>query len=395
MPENEVARPEMRKPSPIGPEVYWSIVTALFLVGALLIGLLPKPYSDWVKQDSGFSAFTLYTVIFAALVLISYRKQNPDFWMIKLIGGRAIQVSEQGPTHVLRLPLFETITLPKSSIQEEYPKNGDQIDWEKESGQPPAEGKVAPIRVTTDPRPAAPGNPLEHTMTLAMSLAVSYRIYDPLQFVVVLGGGVNGEEGLKNARKQIEDVSIATLTAVVGKNTPARIISNFSVINLALEKAIQYLVDGVMPEVNANGEVIGGRSHPSSAWGVEIISVQVVRNDMPLEVNKQMRDVPAAHLEKVAVEARAEGEKRRLTLVGQGTASARQALEEAALVGFANGFRSALKLAEDESIGLTPQQLAAVQTADKIAQSDNKTIVLGEQVITSLPRQIAEALNRT
>jgi regulator of protease activity HflC (stomatin/prohibitin superfamily) len=374
---------KVKQPRPLGPEWYWLVVSIWLVIVGIMAGFLVEPIKADIVQIVGINWFYLYLfVIIPAYVALSYKEQTSDQWGIKLLfGSRPLQVTNNGPANVM-WPIFGFTTLPKTTIQNQYPAEDKDIDWERNANEPSAPNKVAPIRATTgvDDEEATEKDPLKHRLTLNLSDTVTFRINDPIQFLIVLGGGNDGEAGLVNARKQIEDVAVGAMVAAIGKKTASWVIENIKVLNRSLKQSTQKLV----------GEISTGAVDQNNAWGVEVVNAQIVRFDLPTQVNLALRNVPKAEFEKQATITTAEGEEERLIHVGQGKASARQAEEKAALVGMADGVRYAI----NQNLGLTGAQISALQAVDEIARSQNKTIVLGEGVITGLPGQIAKAIGQ-
>jgi len=135
-------------------------------------------------------------------------------------------------------------------------------------------------------------------MTLSVNFAVQYAITDIFDYTANFGS-------TEEIQKQLRDIGEVTIVEDITQNTPASFIKNLPKINLKLAEQVKERFENS---------------------GVNIISVRLLSPDISHEVSMALAGIPKARAEAAQVEARAEGEKTRLTKEGEGKGAAELAL---------------------------------------------------------------------
>src|SRR5690606_17685676 len=111
-------------------------------------------------------------------------------------------------------------------------------------------------------------------------------------------------------------------------------------------------------------------------WGIQVEEAGITNVNPGHGYNKKIQDRNKTSTEKDATTRRAEGEKQKRTLEGQGTARAEKALLEAR----AEGYAKIAKTAKTEH----GQIAISADVAGKIAGSDTNTVVVGADGLKDL-----------
>ncbi len=299
-----------------------------------------------------------YLTIFYIILSIKIVHEEEIGGIILL--GEPIEDAEAGP-HLVPFLFAKVRRFPRGVIQQEIPGEPNEIWHEK--GFPPADSKlVPPIRVTTG-EDTKSTDPLDRRMTLEPTATNRFRINSVTKFLSTV-------VTLEEAKRQVFDVVVAFLSKEFAQRTPRTILRDLSVISGALDAEVNTLV---------------------TSWGLDSEGTQVKLVDLPRTVSEALRDVPASTLQKTATITRAEAEKQKRKLEGQGTAQAEQSLIEAR----GKGIKNAAELT-----GLTPANILAAETVQaSLGKAGDRAVVLGAGGISEamgLASTIAETLkNKT
>jgi len=325
----------------------WAITGFFLLVLGLLDLELAKHSSkifgsDWLEWNWGWAAFFAQVLY----ILFSFRIVGPTEVGAKLFFGKPIQELSSGLTFA-PLGIMSVTKETRLVIEEQYPDDPENV-WKGDQNQMPA-GKMPPIRVT-HAQPAEPSDdPINRRMTTEVSIIVRYRIRGFIQFLTTIGS-------VKEARRQIRDIVVATVREELARKTPAQTLAEWGNINGILRAAIEKLV-GVTA------------SNGTSSWGVDVENVRMEEVDLGRTVNEGLRNVPRADLDKKVTVTTAEGESEKRRLEGIGSATALQVLLEAKSIGYAK-IAEALKLDKGSLI-------LQVETAREAMEKSKYSLVAG------------------
>lgn len=263
----------------------YMMVCSIFLVCLGLYGFISE--AVWVK-----SIF----YILLAYIIFSVKVVRPEELGAILFLGKPLVEVGPGP-HIIPFGFYSLIKETALVVQEQYPGEPETID--RTESDIVAPGKVFPMRVTT----GASDNPkdaLDHRVTAEITAIARKRIKRGsfIKFLTTIGT-------MEEANRQIRDTVESVIKIEFPKRSPKNILLELNDINEELEKAVIKLTE---------------------SWGIEVKDISLIDIDLGKKVNKALRDIPAAVLEKQAVIEKAHGERVRLTQEGLGTADAELAL---------------------------------------------------------------------
>ncbi|MBC8464934.1 MAG: hypothetical protein H8D63_00965 [Parcubacteria group bacterium] len=242
-------------------------------------------------------------------------------------------------------PFFGIKRDTKKIVQFELPPS-ELIYWG--SGDVP-EGMYAPLRFGQVGKPskveAEENNPLSNNQTTDGSIQARIRIDGKSLYEYFTTIGT-----LKNAEKMILDAMVSKVQAILGKKTPLWTKRNFDKVNEEITRALHKFVVG---------------------WGVVALDVYLVNYDYSHETNKSMRGVVVAEFERKATVTRAEGEREKRMLEGQGQADADKAIGDA---------KTDVLVKRTEELDVTGAEVLGAETAGDVAKNVEDLTVLGENV---------------
>lgn len=279
-------------------------------------------------------------------VLASLRQIGPDKQGVLLLFGKPLKALGSG-LHFVPFMVCTLCTETKLVIQEQYPDDPENV-WKGDGDRLP--GMMTPIRVTHLGQDGA--DPLSRRMTTEVSLVVRFRIDDLLVFIQTIGS-------LAEAKKQIRDTVTAKAREELAQKTPAETLANWDKINACLKKEVEQLV---------------------GSWGVLVEDVRLEDVDMGHTVNRALRNVTSASLEKEKVKKEAEGERYRLEEEGEGQAKARLLLLQAEAKG---------TKALADKLGVTEgETLLALNLLREALKQGNQVIISGNDGLADIIKMV-------
>lgn len=293
------------------------------------------------------NVFMLIVGVLSGWILASLRQIGPDRQGVLLFFGKPLRGLGAG-LHFVPFLVCTLRTETKLVIQEQYPDNPENVWKGDEASRPP--GKMPPIRVTHLGEDRA--DPLSRRMTTEISLVVRFWIDDLVVFIQTIGS-------LEEAKRQIRDTVTAKAREELAQKTPAQTLAEWDKINDCLKKEVEKLVGN---------------------WGMRVEDVRLEDVDMGHTVNKALRDVTSASLEKETIKKRAEGEKYRLENEGAGQAKARQLLLEAEAKG-TKALAEELGVAEGET-------LLALNLLREALKQGNQVIISGNDGLADILKMV-------
>lgn len=301
-----------------------------------------------------YSGFTVAFYVLILYIVASLRIVGPKELGCILIFGRPWRNVSSGLIPV-PLGICSLVKETRNTIQDELPAEPEKIyrgsDTDKEgTSMPPdlqALGMKPPIRVTFSGRNKASEDalideedPYDRRLTEEVVPVIRWRIDDLKIFLTTVGS-------VKEARRQMEDVCIATFTVHLTKVSPAVALIRLNKYSGVLKKAVEKLVGG---------------------WGVHIQSAQIKALRFSKALNTAVQNVVVQERNKMAKIREGEG------LGGR---------EEAVLNGRTAGMK---KMATD--LKLEGGAILGAETARAIAgegdKSSQRTIIAGTGGFTEL-----------
>lgn len=319
----------------------WVIATIVLFVNSFLLAaeyFLFSKYSVVIPGAEGAEWNWGWAVFFTQLlyIFLSFRIVGPTELGAMLFFGDPVREVSSG---LVFIP-FGICQLEKETrlvIQEEFPADPEHIF--REEGKV-SEGMFPPIRIPFADKQGE-DDPLSRRITAEVVPIVRYRIKDYIIFLTTIGSR-------KEAKKQMEDATIALCMGELTKLSVAEALLTLQDFSQRLKKEIDDLVED---------------------WGIEVETAQIKAINFHHALNKAISGLPEARFQAKAVVEKAEGEKKKRILEGEGTGNA----EKAVLSGRTAGLKKmAEELAIDASIVL------GAETARAITENPGqKTIVVG------------------
>ena len=199
--------------------------------------------------------------------------------------------------HFIPLFLMQVLKAPRTVQEFQCPDDPERIFKGDDKETLPL-GMVRPIRAVTRAPENIEKDILDTRMTLSVNFAVQYAITGIFDYTANFGS-------TEEIQKQLRDIGEVTIVEDITQNTPASFIKNLPKINLKLAEQVKERFENS---------------------GVNIISVRLLSPDISHEVSMALAGIPKARAEAAQVEAKAEGEKTRLTKEGEGKGAAELAL---------------------------------------------------------------------
>lgn len=291
---------------------------------------------EWNWGWAIFFAQLLYTIF-------SFKTVGPTEIGAKLFFGKPVQAVKPGLIFV-PLGIFKLKKETGLTLQDELP--GDPEKIYREDGPAPA-GMFPPIRIPFANTPKG-DDPLYRRVTAEVIPIIRYKISDYLLFLTTIGS-------IEAAKKQMEDSTIALCMRELTKIPVADALISLQKFNHELQKTIEKLV------------------HP---WGIEVKTAQIKLINFHHDLNQAIANVPEAEFAAKVLAKKAEGEKTKRQLEGEGDGLAGKAI----LDGRTEGLK---KMKND--LGLTPDLVLSAETARAITQNPGqKTVIVGTKGFADL-----------
>ncbi len=299
---------------------------------------------EWSWGLAMFLAIVLYTIA-------SFHTIGPTELGARIFLGRPIDNLSSGFVFV-PFGIFELEKAPCVFIQSELPSDPEHIYRGKDKV---PDNMFPPIRIPFGvPKKPVDGDgtladdPYNQRMTQEVVPVITWQIDDFVTFLTIIGG-------VEQAKRQMEDVSIANLTEAFALVTPAVALKGLVTFSDELKVAIE---------------------KATSEWGVSIKSAKIKAINFNHELNESIIGIAQAHVKARAAIITAEGEKEKRRLEGEGAGAA----EKAVLAGRTEGLK---KMMDD--LGLEGHEVLGAETARGITSNPGqKTIIIGKGGIGEL-----------
>ena len=310
-----------------------------------------------------------WAMFFAQILYIvfSFKTVGPTELGAILFFGKPVKEVSSGLVFI-PLGICKLQTETRLTIQDELPSDPQHI-YRGEDKIP--EGMFPPIRIPFGfPRTAEdlekldikfpPGmtkkelvvpledDPLNVRVTAEVVPIIRWNIKDYIQFLTTIGSR-------KEARNQMEDCAIASLTREFAKITPAVALANLGTYSYALEEEIKERIEG---------------------WGINLKNAQIKAINFHRDLNTAIGEVPRMKLKAKTITINAKAEKEQKRLLGEGEGAAEKAILD--------GRTAGLKTMKDD-LGLAPDLVLSAETARAITQNPGqKTVIVGPKGFSDL-----------
>jgi len=315
--------------------LFWAVIIFFNLAALFFEKLYLSLHSEQIfgmEWNWGWAAFfaqVLYTIL-------SFRIVGPTELGAILFFGKPIKAVGSGLAFV-PLGICQLKKETRLVIQEEFPADPEHIF--REEGKVP-EGMFPPIRIPFADDPKA-DDPLGRRVTAEVVPVVRYRIDNYILFLTTIGSRAE-------AKRQMEDAVIALCMRELTQLSVSEALVTLQRFNKRLKEMIDNMVEG---------------------WGINAETAQVKAINFHHDLNKSIASLPEARFQAKAAIETAEGEKKKLSLEGEGKGNA----EKSVLLGRAEGLK---RMAEE--LKLDSQTILNAETARAITQNPGqKTIVVG------------------
>lgn len=336
------------------PWLLWSttiVFYALALLCAFVLGIYDVGSADkllGMEWNSGLSLL----IVLAGYTASQFKSIKADELGAIDFFGKPMCLVRPGPVFVPPLCSFNKEVA--RSQQNELPAEPEKI-WRGKDDQAatvPAEeaarGFRPPNRVVfgnynkdeSDKLKIPTDDPLDRRMTQEVAFTVTLAMDDYIRFITTVGS-------YKEALQRINDLSLVVCQELFGGLTPA-------VANCQLNKF--------------SGKIREALVISTESWGLKLVQFNIKQIVLAHKLNESVQGIAVAGAEAVAVGKRAEGEKKKRTLEGEGSAAA----EKAILTARGEGIRDGAKAA-----GVEADTFLGSNTAVDIAKGANDTIILG------------------
>jgi regulator of protease activity HflC (stomatin/prohibitin superfamily) len=299
----------------------------------------------------------LVTILFT---IASYRTVGPFDFGVRLFFGKVIDEVGSGlvfvPVGFCSLRKFSNLVQ-----QAELPAEPEDIyrgTAEDPDGKNIPKGKYPPIRIVFgEPKNKGSQNvddPYNHRMAVEVTPVVRYRMVDAVKFVKTIGSW-------ESARRQIEDVVVATLNEKFSQMSPSEALKKLHKINLKLSGK-NGVIDSMLTD-----------------WGLDLESIRIKPFGFSHKLNDAVMAVPIAMQRKKVSIIDAEGARETKRLEGEGKGAA----EKAELEGRAAGFKN---MAETlKNLGVEGRMVLGAETARAVTNNPGqKTVVVGADGFSNL-----------
>ncbi len=338
--------------------VIW--VTIAYVLFLLLIIVLSFFSTTIFGEDLNWGLAMFLSIVLYTIA--SLRKIGPTELGARILFGKPIDNVYSGFVFV-PFGIFELLTAPCVFIQSELPSDPEHI-YRGKGEVPP--NMFPPIRIPFGV-PIKPvvgdgtleDDPYNQRMTQEVVPVITWKIDDFVTFLSSIGS-------VKEAARQMEDVSIANLTESFALITPA----------VALKDLLGFS-DKLKTTIEA----------ATNEWGVSIRSAKIKAINFNHELNESIIGIAQAHVKAKAAIITAEGEKKKRLLEGEGAGLA----EKAVLDGRTDGLKKMMT-----NLGLKGSEVLGAETARGITNNPGqKTIIVGADGFGKLAAVAGTVLEET
>ncbi len=328
---------------------YWLIVlviNGIFILGEILASTISSDIK-FLGTSLSWTAImmilhTLYTV--ASIVILGPQWQGSFVFL-----GRPLFNISSGP-HYVPAGICSIARVTRLVEELELPGEPEEI-WhgDESQGQTLPAGKVPPIRIPCKgyedgEKEGSKNDLLALRLTIEPSFVVRFRIFSPTTFIVRV-------KDTSELKRQIQDIIVSACGPEFAKKTVAEVLEKWHDINELLDNKVNRVV---------------------TEWGVKVVNCQMKEAGIPHRTNSALIDLGVARSNSIATATRAEGEKKRLTLEGEGRASAIRSETDA---------RTAGLFAQISALSGLPQELIratlAAEAAPRVMREAKASVVLG------------------
>lgn len=321
-------------------------------------------------MDTFFSWNWGWATLFALIsyILLSLRIVGPKELGVLLFFGKPIKELRSGLVFVPWL-ICQLNKETRLTIQDELPADPQYI-FRREDVEVVPPGFFPPIRIPFGfPRKelekiitkSPDGKTIEHELTVPpeddplniritaeVVPVIRWRIENYIQFLITIGSR-------EQARRQMEDCAVASLTREFAKITPAVALANLGTYSISLQNEIRARIEN---------------------WGIKLESAQIKIINFHRDLNDAISAVPEAKLNAKAIITKSEAAKEQERLLGEGKGAA----EKAVLDGRTAGFK---KMMND--LNVSAEVILGAETARAITENPGqKTVIVGQQGFTDL-----------
>lgn len=267
--------------------IFWFVFP--LLAGSVLMFCLEYFWlSEYSIGSANLGAVVFcFQVIYTLESLVSVKEDEHGalfFW------GIPLKKLSSGP-FLVPWGILRVRKVTKLVQEREYPAEPKDV-WKGKQEDMPS-GKVPPIRVTLNMKDKSP-DPLDARITAEICLFLRYCVIDSIKYFTTIGS-------LEKAAEHIEDVMISTASALLVKKTPAEALKEWPETNEEIKKQVDLLV---------------------ADWGIDASTAAIKEIDLSHTVNRALLGLPAEKLIAQATGVKAEAEKTKRTLEGEGAGSA-------------------------------------------------------------------------
>ncbi|MFA6227163.1 MAG: SPFH domain-containing protein [Candidatus Paceibacterota bacterium] len=332
--------------------VGYLIANAILLLIGLGLILFKVSVDVENRFNLGFIIISLQMVYFA----LSCKIIGPRIKAVLVFLGNPVYEVSSGFAFVPFL--FSWLEkMPGTVIQMQIPGEPEMIDRSGDDKKKLSPGMVRPIRITTGFAAVAIKNfpadkkiimddPLQKRMTLEVTGYIRMKVKNAVEYLKNLGS-------IEQLEKQVRDTFEATMNVEFGRRTPGLITTHLKEVNKALLREMKRIVE-------------------KPGWGLEVESVGLLERDITHQLNTALRDasmadvmIQTAESQKQQAIRKAEGERQKRILEGQGDGLA----EQSVLEGRAKGLEKWVDLAKTREGLITLQIQLANETVQKAKYS--------------------------
>lgn len=256
--------------------------------------------------------------------------------------------------------VFNLTTESALLVQAEFPGDADHVFWGGEEKEL-TDGKVRPIYILTGENPGS-NLPTDLQTNLGASALVRFQLVSQRYFDLVrnvapvdeANGSVIRETMTGNSSVTPRLLEVLRQLRDTGARYMGEVIGKLSYNEITLHRALldEWLFNRIKLEM--------------IPWGLELREAGFTQLNPGHDYNKALQDRSAASITRDAIVLQAEGDKRKLELLGEGTAAARLALLKAEAEG--------QKKIRD-GLGVSGEQVLAADVGKELGKGGNTVIV--------------------
>lgn len=360
-----------RRDTPIVQETYFLYINLTIFVFMsmyilLILEIIPSIlFDNWLIPINP-RIFAYLPIL--AYVIVSFRSVGVDEIAGADFFGKPVRQFSNGLKWV-PFGLFHFQVEKATFVQSEFPGDSDHIQWSDEKTAL-SQGKVRPIYLLTGENPDGK-LPTDKQMNVGIAALAKFqlipeRLFDLIKNVgpidrskadeirVTMTGGENVSVVMLEVVRHLRDTATAVMTEIAGQLSYNELRGHLNLVNRLLFLRLQRTV---------------------ITWGIQLTEAGVTKINPGHEFNEKIQDRGQALADRDAMILRAEGEKQKRVLEGEGNAAARQKFLEAEAKGYA-------KIAEQAKTEAGQIAISA-EVAGKLAASGN-TIVVGTDGVKDL-----------